>query len=111
MSEIMPKCEPVLLEPIHSVEISVPNAYTAKVQRLVSGRRGQILGYDAKEGWSGWDVVTAYMPQSELHDLIIELRSITLGVGSYTDNFDHLQELTGRLAERVLAEHGVQAAQ
>jgi elongation factor G len=111
MSEIMPKCEPILLEPIHSVEISVPNAFTAKVQRLVSGRRGQILGYDAKPDWPSWDVVTAYMPQSELHDLIIELRSITLGVGTYQQQFDHLQELTGRLAERVLAEHRVAAAQ
>jgi len=111
MSEIMPKCEPILLEPIHSVELSVPNAFTAKVQRLVSGRRGQILGFDAKPDWPGWDVVTAYMPHSELHDLIVELRSITLGVGTYADQFDHLQELTGRLAERVLAEHGVQAAQ
>jgi elongation factor G len=39
------------------------------------------------------------------------LRSITLGVGLYSDRFDHLQELTGKLAERVLSEKGVQAAQ
>ena len=51
------------------------------------------------------------MPKSELHDLIVELRSITMGVGSFVERFDHLQELTGRLAERVLAEHSVQAAQ
>ena len=50
IQEAMPKCEPILLEPIDSVEISVPNAFTARVQRLVSGRRGQILGYDAKPG-------------------------------------------------------------
>jgi len=111
MSEAMPKCDPVLLEPIHHVEISVPNAFTSKVQRLVSGRRGQILGYDAKEGWSGWDTVSANMPQSELHDLIVELRSITLGVGTYTDRFDHLQELTGKLAEKVMASRAEQAAE
>ncbi len=111
MSEVMPKCEPVLLEPIHIVDISVPNAFTSKVQRLVSGRRGQILGFDAKPEWPSWDVVTAYMPKSELHDLIVELRSVTLGVGTFVDRFDHLQELTGKLAERVLAERSVQAAQ
>jgi elongation factor G len=111
MSEVMPKCEPVLLEPIHAVEISVPNAFTSKVQRLISGRRGQILGFDAKPDWPNWDVVTAYMPKSEIHDLIVELRSITLGVGNYADRFDHLQELTGKLAERVMSEKGVQAAQ
>ncbi len=111
MSEIMPKSEPTLLEPIHVVEISVPNAFTSKVQRLASGRRGQILGFDAKSDWPGWDVVVVNMPKSELHDLIVELRSITMGVGSFVERFDHLQELTGRLAERVLAEHSVQAAQ
>jgi len=37
------------LEPIDAVEISVPNVFTARVQRLIPGRRGQILGYDAKE--------------------------------------------------------------
>ena len=83
IQEALPKCEPILLEPIDSVEISVPNAFTARVQRLVSGRRGQILGYDAKPGWQGWDVVKAQLPQSELHDLIVELRSLTLGVGSF----------------------------
>ncbi len=111
MSEAMPKCEPVLLEPIHYVEISVPNAFTSRVQRVISGRRGQILGYDAKPGWDGWDVVTAQLPQAELHDLIVELRSVTLGVGTYTERFDHLQELTGKLAERAMAGRGEQAAQ
>ena len=111
MTEAMPKCEPVLLEPIHHVEIAVPNAFTSRVQRLVSGRRGQILGYDAKPDWDGWDVVAAQLPQSELHDLIVELRSVTLGVGTYADRFDHLQELTGKLAEKAMATRGEQAAQ
>ncbi|HEV8025789.1 MAG TPA: elongation factor G [Stellaceae bacterium] len=111
MTEAMQKCEPVLLEPIHFVAISVPSAFTSRVQRLISGRRGQILGYDAKPGWDGWDVVTANLPQSELHDLIVELRSVTLGVGTYTDRFDHLQELTGKLAERAMAGRSEAAAQ
>src|SRR5215470_6980560 len=53
IQESLPKCDPILLEPINLVEISVPNAFTARVQRLVSGRRGQILGYDAKPDWQG----------------------------------------------------------
>jgi elongation factor G len=111
MSEAMPKCDPVLLEPIHHVDISVPNAFTSRVQRVISGRRGQIQGYDAKPGWEGWDVVTAQIPRAELHDLIVELRSVTLGVGTYGERFDHLQELTGKLAERAIAGRGEQAAQ
>jgi elongation factor G len=111
VQEALPKCEPILLEPIDMVEISVPNAFTARVQRLVSGRRGQILGYDAKSDWPGWDVVSAHLPQSELHDLIVELRSLTMGVGSFAHQFDHMQELTGRPAEKVLASRTADAAQ
>lgn len=111
MTEAMAKCEPVLLEPIHRVVISVPNAFTSKVQRVVSGRRGQILGYDAKPDWAGWDVVEAHLPAAELHDLIVELRSVTLGTATYTETFDHLQELTGKLAERVLHSRQEHAAQ
>ena len=83
----------MLLEPICEIHIYVPNAYTAKVQGLISKRRGQILGFDAKEGWPGWDDVAAHMPQAELHDIIIELRSLTFGVGTYEWKFDHLSEL------------------
>jgi elongation factor G len=103
MKEAMPNCDPVLLEPICEVHVFVPNAYTAKVQGLISKRRGQILGFDAKQGWPGWDDVAANMPQAELHDIIIELRSLTFGVGTYEWKFDHLAELTGRIADDVVA--------
>jgi elongation factor G len=109
MVEAMPKCNPVLLEPISMVHISVPNDATSKVHAVISGRRGQILGFQAKEGWDGWDEVEAYMPESELHNLIIELRSLTLGVGWYTYEYDHLSELTGRGADEVKAKYGAEA--
>ena len=102
LQEGLPNCQPVLLEPIWEVAIATPSEYTPKAQRLLSSRRGQILGYDARDGWEGWDEVKAYLPQEELHDLIIELRSLTQGVGTYTAEFDHLSELTGRLADRVI---------
>ena len=111
MSEGMPKCNPVLLEPILAVEIYVPSDYTAKINQLISGRRGQILGFEAREGWPGWDVVSAQIPHSEMLDLIVELRSLTQGVGTYSASFDHLQELTGRLADQVLAEAQADAAE
>ncbi|MGQ9369785.1 elongation factor G [Azospirillum sp. ST 5-10] len=102
MQEALPKCEPVLLEPILQVSIAVPSEYTSKVQRLVSGRRGQILGFDARPGWQGWDEVKAYMPQAEIHDLIVELRSLSLGVGTFTSTFERLQELTGKMADKAV---------
>ena len=106
MSEGLPKCQPVLLEPVMSVEIAVPSEATARVNGMIPQRRGQILGFDAREGWPGWDVVSAHIPESEIEDLIVELRSATSGVGTYTAKFDHLAELTGRLADQVLVSHG-----
>ncbi len=103
MQEGLMKCSPTLLEPILKIQISVPSEHTSKAQRLVTGHRaGQILGFDAKPGWQGWDVVDAYLPQSEMNDLIIEIRSQTMGVGFFTWQFDHLQELEGRDAEKIV---------
>ncbi|WP_420402446.1 elongation factor G [Nisaea sp.] len=102
MNEGLAKCQPVLLEPIQRVVISVPNDSTARVQRIVTGRRGQILGFQAKENWNGWDEIEAYLPESETRDLIIEIRSQTGGIGFYNGEFDHLAELTGRIADQVV---------
>jgi elongation factor G len=110
MQEGMPKCGPVLLEPIYAVEVSAPNEFTARVHNLITGRRGQILNFGAKDDWQGWDKVEALLPQTELHDLIIELRSLTLGVGNFAYRFDHLQELTGRVADKVVEQRQAAAA-
>jgi elongation factor G len=101
--EGLPQCQPVLLEPIHLVEIVCPSEATAKMNAILSGRRGQILGFDTREGWDGWDTVRAQMPESEIGDLIIEVRSATAGVGSFVFKFDHMAELTGRTADQIIA--------
>jgi elongation factor G len=103
MKEGLAKADPVLLEPIYRVSVSVPNDYTARAQRLITGRRGQILGFAEREGWPGWDDVEAQVPEAELHDLIIELRSQTLGLGTYRKEFDHLAETRGVEARRGAA--------
>jgi elongation factor G len=109
MSEGMPKCSPVLLEPIMSVEVTVPSEATPRINGIISSRRGQILGFDGREGWQGWDVVKAHIPEAEMQDVIIEVRSATAGTGTYEAHFDHLAELTGKLAEQVLASSSVAA--
>jgi elongation factor G len=101
--EGLPQCQPVLLEPIHLVEIICPNEATAKINALMSGRRGHILGFDTREGWDGWDVVRAKMPEAEIGDLIVEIRSATAGSGTFTFKFDHMAELTGRTADQIIA--------
>jgi elongation factor G len=103
MTEAGAVCHPVLLEPICEVHIAVPSEFTPKAQRLVTGRRGgQVLGFDARPGWTGWDIVSAYIPQAEMGDVVVELRSLTMGVGSFTWAFHHLQELIGRDADKVV---------
>jgi elongation factor G len=96
MQEALAKAEPVMLEPVDQVTVLVPQDATAAAQRLLTGRRGQILGYAEKDGWPGWDEVQALVPEAELHDLIIELRSQTMGLGTYTRRFDHLAETRAR---------------
>jgi elongation factor G len=103
IAEGLPQCQPVLLEPIHLVEIVCPNEATAKINALMSGRRGQILGFDTREGWEGWDIVRAKMPEAEVGDLIVEIRSATAGAGTFTFKFDHMAELTGRTADQIVA--------
>jgi len=108
--EGLPQCHPVLLEPIYQVEIVCPSEATAKMNALMSGRRGQILGFDTREGWDGWDVVRVQMPESEIGDLIVEVRSATAGVGSFTFKFDHMAELMGRTADQIVAARKAAAA-
>jgi elongation factor G len=104
MSEGMPQCAPVLLEPILHIDVHVPSESTARANQIVIGHRGQLLGFDAREGWPGWDTVRAHMPESEITSLIIEIRSATAGVGTFDMHFDHMAELSGRAAEQAIAE-------
>jgi elongation factor G len=110
LREGLPKCEPVLLEPILAVDVSVPSEFTSNVLQLISTKRGRILGYDAKDGWSGWDQVSAQIPQAEMHDLIVNLRSLTQGVAFFDWRYDHLDPVPDKLAETVVAHHQEAAA-
>ena len=110
MVDGMPNCSPVLLEPIAGVEIHVPSDATSRVNQIVTGHRGQLLGFDGRDGWPGWDTVKAHMPESEISSLIIELRSATAGVGTFTFGLDHMAELTGRAADLVVQSRKAEAA-
>ena len=105
VSEGLPQCQPVLLEPIYTVEIVCPTDATAKINAILSARRGQILGFDTREGWPGWDCVRAMMPEAEIGELIVELRSATAGAGGFTRQFDRMAEVIGRAADQIIAAH------
>jgi elongation factor G len=104
MSEALPNTHPVLLEPIEKLVVFAPSTATSKILSTISSRRGQILGFDGRDGWPGWDRIEVYLPQSERGDIIVELRSITQGLGAFESEFDHLAELTGRLADEAARE-------
>jgi elongation factor G len=100
---VLPKLEPVLLEPILHLEIHVPREAMSRAQRLVISRRGQLLGMDADLDLPGWEFLTAYLPQAELKGLIVELRSASAGLGTFVARHGHYSELLGRQAERVVS--------
>ncbi|MGI9510061.1 MAG: elongation factor G, partial [Geminicoccaceae bacterium] len=110
LKEGLPQCQPVLLEPVLTVNISVPSEYTSKILQIISGKRGQILGYDGRKNWRGWDQVQAHIPQAEIHDLIIDLRSSTQGVGFFDCQHDHFQQVPDKVAESVVAKRQQHAA-
>ncbi|MEH3143762.1 MAG: elongation factor G [Methylobacterium frigidaeris] len=103
VEEALAKAGPVLLEPVLAVTIRAPAGATARATGLVTGRRGQILGFGACPDWSDWEQLDALIPEAEMADLIVELRSATAGAGRFSARFDHLAEVTGRPAEAVLA--------
>lgn len=103
MKEGITECGPVLLEPIMHVEIYMPSDYASGAQSVVSSRRGQVLGFSPLENRRGWDEVVAQIPQSEMGDLINEIRSLTQGTGNFKARYNHLQELSGKAAEDVVS--------
>ncbi len=107
MQEALNSGEPVLLEPVLAVTVSVPASFTAAALKLVNGRRGQVLGYDRKPDWEGWDEITAQLPQAEMPQLLVDLRSATQGVGFFDWQPDHLEEVPERRAQpQVVASRG-----
>ncbi len=105
MSEGLAKGEPILLEPVLAVTIYVPSDAMSRATSIISGRRGQIMGFGPREGWDGWDKLDALIPEAEMDNLIVELRSATSGAGFYEASFDHLTEVVGKHAREIVAAH------
>ncbi|MEA3000770.1 MAG: elongation factor [Sphingomonadales bacterium] len=102
MAEALAAAQPHLLEPVHKVSVTTPSYATSRVTSAIASRRGQMLGMDSRQGWSRWDKVEALVPEVELQGLDAELRSISQGLATYKSEFDHLAELNGTLADKVV---------
>jgi elongation factor G len=92
--DALPKCNPVVLEPIAHVEVIVPTTYTSTVIQQVTGKRGQILGMNPAER-AGFDIVEAYVPAVELSRYITELRTATQGLGTYSWRHERYDPVPG----------------
>jgi elongation factor G len=92
--EALPKCNPVVLEPIDYVRVIVPTSHTSTVIQQLTGKRGQILGMNPDEH-AGFDVVEAYVPAVELSRYITELRTGTQGLGTYSWRHERYDPVPG----------------
>jgi elongation factor G len=102
MQEALAAAQPHLLEPMHKLTVVCPSNATSRITSAVAGRRGQMLGMAPRDGWTGWDRIEALIPEAELSGLEAELRSQSQGLATYEAEFDHLAELNGPLADKVV---------
>jgi elongation factor G len=102
MQEALTAAHPHLLEPMHKLTVVCPSNATSRITSAVAGRRGQMLGMGPRDGWTGWDRIEALIPEAELSGLEAELRSQSQGLATYEAEFDHLAELNGPLADKVI---------
>lgn len=96
------EANPVLLEPIMNVEVTVPEEYLGDVMGDFNGRRGRILGIDSK---GHQQVVKAQCPLSEMFRYAIILRSMTSGRGTFTMEYDHYEDVPAEISKKVIAAH------
>ncbi len=109
MADALAQAAPYLLEPIVKVTVDTPGGTASKAGSVLSARRGQILGLSPHPEWERWERVETLLPESAVHGLDAELRSLSQGLASFTAEFDHLAELGGKHAEEVVKARAAEA--
>ena len=94
------KCDPVLLEPIMKVEVTVPEEYMGDIIGDINSRRGRVEGMDSR---SGSQVIRAFVPLAEMFGYATNLRSRTQGRGTYVMQFDHYEEVPKNIADEIIS--------
>ncbi len=103
------KADMVLLEPIATLEITVPDEYAGAIMGDISSIRGRILGMDAPE--PGVQVIKAQAPYAEVVHYSTHLRSITSGTGSYTISIDSYEQVPGDIAKKIVEQYEKERAE
>lgn len=104
LREALGRAGSVLLQPIERVDIHVPSVYAGAMVSVVSGLKGQVLGFDRDPEFRGWDVFRALLPAASEEELQLALGSATQGTAWHEATFDHYEEIYGREAERIARE-------
>lgn len=98
----LPKAKPVLLEPVMSLKITIPDSYLGDIMGDMNKRRGRILGMEQDE--SGNQIVNAEAPYAEVTEYAIDLRSMTQGRGSFTEEFKGYEQVPNDISEKIIEE-------
>ena len=104
LKEAAKKCQPVILEPIMKVEVTVPEQYYGDVLGDLSKRRGQMTG-ESQRGNA--KIIEAFVPLAEMFGYVTDLRSFTQGRGNYTMQFDHFGECPKFVSEKIIEKSGM----
>ena len=106
LKEAAKKCQPVILEPIMKVEVTVPEQYYGDVLGDLSKRRGQMTG-ESQRGNA--KIIEAFVPLAEMFGYVTDLRSFTQGRGNYTMQFDHFGECPKFVSEKIIEKSGMKS--
>ena len=98
---------PTLLEPIHELRVTVPDAYMGDVMSDLNTKRAHVSG--VVPGDDGESTIEAQVPAAELQRYATDLRSITQGRGSFTATFDHYEQVPAHLADAICKESAASA--
>ncbi len=101
--EGLPKADPILLEPVGKLNVTVPDALVGDVIGDLNKRRGRVLGMNPAEGKSGFTVVEADVPKSEMTDYVIALRAMSQGRARFTFKVERYEEVPGNIAQKIIA--------
>ena len=100
LHEAIEKANPVLLEPIMTVKVMVPDEFLGDISGILNTKRGRILGMGQEDGMQ---VIEADVPQAEMFKFCSELRSITSGRGSFEMEFSRYEQVAANIAQKVIA--------
>ena len=105
LRETLQNCKPILLEPYHKVRFLIPSQYINNIYTLVTSKRGMIKDNQPKEGWTGFEVLAAEIPGCEILSLIIDIKGLTEGLGSFEHEFERMQTVQNKqLSDSLISE-------